>query len=248
MGQRRSHLRRHVVKAASHRGDQDFTGLDDSPRDAWLLAATGPAPAGARRTSDSHVRVVEISARLRPGITVPSAQLAISPAMANMMNRRGDVRAEVIVQTPSNPLSVLMMVLLSPITAALVLVLATAFANASNVMLARAIGRQREIAVRLALGAGRGRVVRQLLAEGLLVAMLAGAVGLLPTAWLLPTVVAMADRTLPSSLAAVVRILPLSIDHRVFRFTLTAATCATLLCALLPALQASSVSRQRSVC
>ena len=67
---------------------------------------------------------------------------------------------------------------LSPVFAAFVLVLVAACANASNVMLARANARHREIGIRLSIGASRGRVVRQLVTEGLLVAVLAGLAGL----------------------------------------------------------------------
>ena len=63
--------------------------------------------------------------------------------------------------------------------AAAALVLLVAAVNAGNLLLTRAIGRDSELALRLALGAGRGRVVRQLMAESLLVAVAAAAVGLL---------------------------------------------------------------------
>jgi predicted permease len=126
--------------------------------------------------------------------------------------------------------------------AAFGLVLVAACANVSNVMLARAASRHREIAVRLSLGASRGRLVRQLLTEGLLIALLAGGAGLTLAAWLLRAGTAAFSSTLPPSAAALVRLAPLDIDYRVFVFCLAVCAVAPLMFALLPALQASRLT------
>ena len=139
-------------------------------------------------------------------------------------------------------MSLELLAVLSPVFAAFVLVLVTACFNVSNVMLSRAIARQREIAVRLALGASRGRVIRQLLTEGLLVAVLAGLTGLALAAWTLRIGTVTLFSTLPPSLAALLRVAPLTFDYRVFLFALAVAAAATLLFALLPALRASRLT------
>jgi predicted permease len=113
------------------------------------------------------------------------------------------------------------------------LVLLIACANVANLMLARAAGRQREIAIRLALGAGRARLLRQLLAEGLLVAIAGAALGLLIAHWSMAGLL----RVLPTDFAGPWLTSQLSLPLLVF--TLAVALGCGVMFSLVPALQAT---------
>jgi putative ABC transport system permease protein len=108
--------------------------------------------------------------------------------------------------------------------------------NVANLSLARATARQREVAIRSALGAGRARIVRQLLTESLLLALMGGAFGLVIAAWgttLLP-------RVLPAGLTRI-PLRPLdrvTLDLSVLAFTAGAAMLTGILFGLAPALAA----------
>src|SRR5262249_19547747 len=102
------------------------------------------------------------------------------------------------------------------------LVLIIACLNVASMLLARASGRQREIGVRLAIGAGRGRLIRQLLTETLVLALL-GAVAGVVLAWWITSAVAAVSLPSPIPFAFNVRI-----DGRVLAFTLVTTLLAAL--------------------
>jgi putative ABC transport system permease protein len=110
-------------------------------------------------------------------------------------------------------------------------VLLIACVNIANLQLARAATRQREIAIRTVLGAGGGRIVRQLLTESVLLALLGGAAGLLLGAAAIRPLLALSP-------VRIDRLAPVEIDGRVLAFTLLVALAAGLLSGLAPALQA----------
>jgi predicted permease len=115
--------------------------------------------------------VFAVVGRLRPGVSVESAQAELNRLMPRISRKYpawGETRARVtpLKQYVSGPFTRSLVVLWGAVG----LVILIACANLSNLLLARGAGRSREFAVRIALGAGRRRVVRQLLTEGLLLA------------------------------------------------------------------------------
>ena len=114
-------------------------------------------------------------------------------------------------------------------------VLLIACANIANLLLARFAGRRREIAARFALGASRAEVVRQLVTESMLLAVLGGIVGLLLARWSLSALVAFGADLIP-------RVDEIRIDPIALAFALLATLLTGLLIGLLPALQASGVN------
>ena len=223
---------------------EGFGGLTSAPFDFWipitLASDIGRTPMLFRRGADAGVGVV---ARLAPGVDQARAQMwlrewlhaqtANDPAAARVQDVLLLSRATMIPPSPETT------AMFAPVIAAFVLVMLIACANVTNIMLARGLARQREIGIRLALGAARQRIIRQLLAESLLLAIPAGLLGLCLSRLTLWSVLELLLATLPTEAAAYIRLIPFEADARVIGFALLAVTVAAIAFGLAPALQAS---------
>src|SRR5579884_3263539 len=122
---------------------------------------------------------------------------------------------------------------------AVAFVLLIACANVANLLLARSTGRTHEFAVRTAMGAGRARIIRQLLTESVMLAVIGGGIGLLFAAWGTKSVMASLPAALP-------RGEEIHLDLRVFVFTLLISLLAGVLFGLAPAFKISHTRVQET--
>ena len=209
---------------------REFGGLDEAPPDFWapvtMLSALAPESS-----------LVEVVARLREGVTKEQAQAALAALAPD--DDGSIMRAELRSRATAITLAPVAILVFAPVVLALALVLATCCANVSNMLLARGLARQREIGIRLSVGAGRGRLVRQLLTEALVIAILSGLFGLLIARAMLQGAVAVLFATAGPELLKGIRMHSLDPDYRVFLFAFVVSATAALGSALLPAIQAT---------
>jgi predicted permease len=209
--------------------------------DLWLPVDDGPANA---LLQDRRTSRFEVFGRLTPGITRPQATAAVATVGRQIRAAHPDA-ADTFEGVEVFPVDgihafrgmgnvivpVLLFLALMAGMAGVVLLIACA--NIAGVLIGRAAARRREIAVRLALGAGRGRLIRQLVTESLILALLGGGLGVVLAIWLLGGVNA-AVATLPIPMA-----FDLRLDRWVLAYAVGVSTLAALVFGLAPARRAA---------
>lgn len=233
-----------IVGVASRGFSSDTVG--EAP-DIWMPQTSQPdAPSYLWRGHSTTW--LAILARLRPGVTLAQARAGLEPVYDRIRDevargtdssefRKSVLESRLVVSKASGgssrlrgPLSAPLLILMGFVA----LVLVITCANVANLMLARAAARRRETAICLALGAARRRVVRQGLAEALLLAALGGAGGLLLAFWGSSVLVALVSGALPLSI-------DVSPDVRVLAFTMLVSCATAVLFGLLPAVRAARI-------
>src|SRR6266849_3037262 len=170
--------------------------------------------------------------RLKPGVSIEQARADMSEVSRNLAAAFPDDNKGVgasLIPLRQDMLGDVQPILLV-LFAAVAFVLLIACVNVANLLLARSTGRSREFAIRTALGAGPGRILRQLLAESILLALAGGSLGLMLAAW--GTQAAL--KHLPADLP---RAAGIGLDARVLIFTADVSLLAGMLFGLAPALK-----------
>jgi putative ABC transport system permease protein len=198
-----------------------------SDYDVWVPFAVNQSdPRGMWLT---QMRVI---GRLKSGVTIDQTQAELDTILQSAVKSR--IRRHAVIVSWHEEITGQTRLSLLVFLAAVGLVLLIACVNIASLLLARSTTREREFAVRRALGAGNLCVMRQLLTESLLLALLGGSLGLALTFWGRDVLVALIEDDLPA-------LAPVAIDLRVFGVTAVIALLMGIVFGFAPALQASRV-------
>jgi len=218
------------------------TAVDESI-DVWVPLSTQPVTLSRLSKGILAERAagwIEIFGRLKSGVTVRQAGVELITIAAQLAaaypetNRHRSVTAASGVgMYPDDRAEVTG--LLGLLAGSVALLLLIACANVAGLFMVRASRRSREMAIRLAVGAARARLIRQLLAEGIVLAFAAGAVAILIAQWAAVQIAAF------SGTGSLLHRIDMSIDLRVLAFTVAACMLTGFLFAIVPAIQSSQI-------
>jgi predicted permease len=203
----------------------------DYPTGVEVWRTTSSVPAGGP-FGDAARREVNLIARLRPGVRIEQARSEIT-ALSHRLEADAPANAPRGLVPVVRPFADVVVgdvrTAMLALFAAVGLVLLIASANVANLLLMRGEARRSDLAVRAALGARRGRIVRQVLAESVVIAVLAGAAGFAVTWWSLHALITLVPEGLP-------RVESVRIDAAVVVFSTAVVFVTALLAGVGPAL------------
>jgi putative ABC transport system permease protein len=198
---------------------------------------------GAQTLNNRGAHFLSVVGRLKPGVPMQKAEAELTSIASRLSKQYPDTNLNftgVAVVTLHSDVVGGVRPALIVLLGAVALVLLIACANVANLLLARAASRSREIAIRTALGASRALVIRQLLCESLLLAILGGTAGLLLAWWGVDLLGAAGPQGLP-------HLGQIKVNFTVCAFTFVLAIGSTLLFGLIPAIQVSRPSVNESL-
>ena len=180
--------------------------------------------------------------KLKPGVTVAQAQAQMTAIAARLeqLYPPSNAGKGVAIGRMQDTMTGNVRFTLYLLVAAVGVVLLIACANMANLLLANATRRVREMAIRAAVGTSRARIVRQLIVEGLALALVAGGAGLILAVWGVRAIKALAPAGVP-------RLADTTIDGSVLAFTFLVSVISSIVFGLAPALAASKVDLNESL-
>ncbi len=186
-------------------------------------------------------RGLVLTAKLKPGVTLSRAQADLDAVARQMARDNPDYYPArsgwgVYLRPLQEEIVGKIRPALLVLAGAVAFVLLIACLNVANLLLARATGREKEVAILTALGASRGALTRQFLAEGLLLSLWGGGLGLLLAWWGMKALVALNPERVP-------RLHEIGVDGRALAFTVAVTIVVGVVFGLLPAFRSSSGGR-----